>query len=231
MRPPIIIALGGSIIIPDEINTNFLKKFRKLILKFLKEGRKFIIVAGGGRTARLYQNAASKIIKITYEDLDWIGIHATRINAHLLRTIFFREACPTIMDNPYKPINTRRPIIIASGWRPGWSTDYISILLAKRFGAKEVIIAGKPPYVYTRDPALFIKERDAKPKPIRKIAWQSYRKIIGSRWIPGMSSPVDPIGAKLAQKLKLKAIIIKGTNLKNWKNLLEGKKFKGTIIG
>ena len=224
-RSPTIIALGGSVIIPDKINADFLKKFRKLILKLLKQGQKFVIVAGGGKTARLYQNAASKVIKITYEDLDWLGIHATRINAHLLRTIFFKEACPIILDNPYKPFHTGKPIIIASGWRPGWSTDYISIVLAKRFGAKEVIIAGKPPYVYTKD---FMKYKNA--KPLKKIDWKSCRKIIGSRWIPGMPSPVDPIGAKLAQKLKLKVIIIKGTNLKNLENLLKGKKFKGTII-
>ena len=225
MRPPIIIALGGSIIVPDKINTDFLKKFRKLILKFTRQGKKFIIVAGGGRTARLYQNAASKIIKITNEDLDWIGIHATRINAHLLRTIFFKESYPIILDNPYKIVHTRKSVIIASGWRPGWSTDYISILLAKRFEAKEAIIAGRPPYVYTKD---FLKYRDA--KPMKRISWKSYRKIIGSRWIPGMPAPVDPIGAKLAQKMKLKAIVIQGTNLKNLENLLEGKKFKGTTI-
>ena len=70
-RSPTIIALGGSVIIPDKINADFLKKFRKLILKLLKQGQKFVIVAGGGKTARLYQNAASKVIKITYEDLDW----------------------------------------------------------------------------------------------------------------------------------------------------------------
>lgn len=226
MENPTIIALGGSVIIPDKINTNFLKKFRKLILKFLKRGEKFIIVAGGGKIARNYQTAASKIIRITNEDLDWIGIHATRINAHLLRTIFFKEACPTILDNPYKPLHTRKPIIIASGWRPGWSTDYISILLAKRFEAKEVIIAGRPPYVYTKD---FLKYKNA--KPIKKIGWGSYRRIIGSRWIPGMPAPVDPIGAKLGQKLKLKAIIIQGTDLKNLEKVLKGKKFRGTIIG
>jgi len=212
--------------VPDKINVNFLKKFRKLILKFTKRGKKFVIVAGGGKIARNYQKAAAKIIKITYEDLDWIGVHSTRLNAHLLRTIFFKESCPIILDNPYKPIHTKKPIIIASGWKPGWSTDFISILLAKRFGAKEAIIAGKPPYVYDKD---FMRYKDA--KPFKKVDWKNYRKIIGSRWIPGMPSPVDPIGAKLAQKTKLKAIIIKGTNLKNFENLLLGKPFEGTVIG
>lgn len=224
-QSPIIISLGGSIIVPDKINTAFLQKFRKLIFKFLKKGRKFIIVAGGGKTARDYQKSASKIVKTTNNDLDWIGIHATRINAHLLRTIFFKESYPVVLDNPYKIVKTNKPIIIASGWRPGWSTDYISILIAKIFRAKNVIIAGNTPYVYTKD---FLKYKDA--KPLEKVNWSNYRKIIGSKWVPGMGSPVDPIGAKLAQKANIRAVIIKGTNLKNLEKLLNGEKFNGTII-
>lgn len=47
----IVISLGGSIISPEfgKIDINFLKKFRKLILKFLKKRFKFIIIVGGGK--------------------------------------------------------------------------------------------------------------------------------------------------------------------------------------
>lgn len=225
LQSPIIIALGGSIIVPDKINIDFLKNFRKVILKFIKKGNKFIIVSGGGKTARNYQRTAMKIIKTPPEDLDWIGIHATRLNAHLLRTIFFKEACPIILDNPYRKIKTKKPIIIASGWRPGWSTDYIAVLIAKIFKSKEVIIAGNTPYVYTKD---YRKHPDA--KPLKKINWKNYRKIIGSRWIPGMGAPVDPVGAKLGEKIKLRVKIILAENIKNLENLLGGKIFDGTII-
>ena len=124
----IIIALGGSIICPQpgKINVRFLKKFKKLILKYLKKGFRFIIVVGGGKTCRVYQKAAAKVIKLPYEDMDWLGIHATRLNAHLLRTIFRKEAYPVILDDPKKPIKNNWRILIAAGWRPGWSTDYIS---------------------------------------------------------------------------------------------------------
>jgi uridylate kinase len=150
----IIIALGGSIIIPSagKINIRFLKRFRKLILKFVKSrGYRFIIVAGGGKVTRIYQRAAAKITKVSFEDQDWIGIHATRLNAHLLRTVFKKEAYPTVLDNPQKPIRGNFPIVIAAGWRPGWSTDYISVLLAKRFKIKKIIDAGNIPFVYNKD--------------------------------------------------------------------------------
>ena len=84
----IVIALGGSIIVSRSIQVRFLKQFRKFILKFIKQGKRFVIVAGGGSIARNYQAAASDIVKLSDEDQDWLGIHATRINAHLLRAIF-----------------------------------------------------------------------------------------------------------------------------------------------
>ena len=52
---PIIISLGGSIVVPDKIDYNFLKKFRALILKHVKKGKRFVLICGGGATARLYQ--------------------------------------------------------------------------------------------------------------------------------------------------------------------------------
>ena len=83
----IVISLGGSVIVPDKIDIVFLKAFRRLIRDYLKK-YKFIIVTGGGKTARNYIDAAGKICRINNEDKDWLGIHCTRLNSHLLKTIF-----------------------------------------------------------------------------------------------------------------------------------------------
>ena len=232
----IIIALGGSIICPQpgKIDVNFLKKFKKLILKYLKRGYRFIIIAGGGKVCRVYQNAAAKIIRLPYEDMDWLGIHATRLNAHLLRTIFRKEAYPVVLDDPKKPVKGDWSLLIASGWRPGWSTDYISVLLAKRFRVKEIIDAGDISFVYTKDPFKYKNARalgESKEGGGWVVSWKDYRKLVGPRWMPGLSVPIDPIAAKLAQKLKIRALIIKGTELKNLEKVLSGKKFRGTVIG
>jgi len=238
----VIIGLGGSIIVPKNIQVEFLKRFRKFILKFLKQGKRFVIVTGGGVTARNYIKAASRFNRISDEDKDWLGIHATRINAHLLRTIFRKEAFPVVLDNPLKqiyPVKSAKDstkqfngmngksysLFIASGWRPGWSTDYDAILLADRFKAQKIIIASNIDYVYDKDIGRY---KDA--KPIKEITWNKYRKIIGSGWKPGMKVPIDPIAARLASKLKMTVIITRGTNLKNLENILNNKKFKGTII-
>jgi uridylate kinase len=169
-----VIALGGSVIMPGKVNVRFLRNFRNLMLKQLKKNRRFIIVAGGGKIARFYQQAAAKITRLSYDDMDWLGIHSTRLNAHLLRTIFREQADPVVVDSEEKPIKLNDKIIVASGWQPGWSTDYIAVRIAKKLGQKRVIIAGRPAYVYTRDHQ---KYEDA--KPIKKISWPAYRKLIG----------------------------------------------------
>ena len=221
----IVISLGGSIIYPDQIDIKFIKQFNSFIRKFLKRGYKFVIVTGGGKPARIFQEAAYKISKIKNEDKDWLGIHATRLNAHLLRTIFSDVADPVIFDIRHKIKSLKYPITIGSGWRPGWSTDFVSAQIAADFGIKEFINAGKPAYVFERDPKKFPSARK-----FETLTWHKYRKLIPQKWIPGFSSPVDPIAAKLCQKGKMSAIVINGKNLKNFENLLSGKNFQGTII-
>jgi uridylate kinase len=223
----ILISLGGAIICPNpgEINASFLKQFKSLILKFLKKNCKFIIVTGGGKICRTYQEAAKHVAPISDEDKDWLGIHVTRLNAHLLRTILRKVAYPVVLDDPGKPIEGNWKVLIGAGWRPGCSTDFDAVLLAKRFGAKEIINASNTSFVYNKD---FRKHKDA--YPIKKISWTDYRKLIGTKWTPGMSAPFDPIASKLANELKIRTFVIKGTDIKNFDNLLSGKTFTGSTI-
>lgn len=220
----IIIALGGSVIFPEKIDWRFLKKFKDFIKSWLKE-KKFIIIAGGGRLSRVYQEAASKISLITNKDKDWLGIHATRSNAHLLRTIFREVADPMVIDSRFKIKKLRYPVTIASGWRPGFSTDYIAIRLASDFKIREVVIAGRPDYVYTRDHQIYKSA-----KPVRQLTWSEYRRMIPVKWQPGSHAPVDPVASRLAQKEKIKAIVIDGKNLNNFDNLFKCRNFRGSII-
>ena len=221
-----IIALGGSVAFPKKINTTFLRKFYLFIKKEIQKGNKFIIICGGGEIARKYQKAAAKITKVFNEDKDWIGIHATRLNAHFLRTVFRKESHKVVFDNRFKIKEFgRHSVIIGSGWRPGWSTDFVAVQIAVDFNINQVVILGKPDYVYTVDP-----EKDNKAKPIKKISWQDYFRLIPAKWTPGLHAPVDPIAAKLAKREKIKAIVADGKDLNNLKKILRNEKFRGTIL-
>ena len=99
-----VLSVGGSIVVPEFPDTDFLKKFSTLIRNWLSkdEERKLILVVGGGGPARIYQNAYKEIIDSTTDNgiADWIGIMATRLNAQLLKSIF-SDLC--LQDVVYDP--------------------------------------------------------------------------------------------------------------------------------
>lgn len=220
-----ILSLGGSLIVPDEVDHEFLGAFIELIRRKTKEGKRFIIICGGGGINKLYNNAARKIRTMTNDELDWIGIHATRYNAEFIRILFGDLAYKKIAINPHKKFKTDKPVIIGAGYIPGWSSDYDAVHLAKTYGAKTVINLSNIDYAYDKDPRLF---SDA--KILENINWTDFRKIVGNEWKPRMNSPFDPIASREAQKLKLRVIVLNGKNISNLENLIDGKDFKGTTI-
>lgn len=225
MSKTIVLSLGGSLIVPDDINVSFLKKFKKAIEKLIKKDFRFLIYCGGGRLARKLQNAASQIAKPNNEELDWLGIYATRANAQLIKTMFKNNAESVIFDNPNEKIYFKKNIVVAAGWIPGWSTDYDAVVMAKALGVKEVINMSNVDYAYDKDPK---KYKDA--KKLERISWENFSKLISQKWKAGMNVPFDPVAAKEAQKFGIKVKII-GSDLKNLENLLNKRKFRGTAIG
>lgn len=222
--------------IPKErINVLFLKKFKIFITSLLKRGNRIVIVVGGGSINKKYNRAAQKITSVKNVDLDWLGIAATKLNAELLRSVFSKFAYSKVLSNPQSPIPnpspsslSKRPgtqLIIASGWKPGCSSDLDAVLWAKRFKAKTVINLTDIDHVYDKDPDVYKNV-----KPIKKISWTDFIKIVGKKWSPRGSWPFDPIASQLARKLNIKVVIVNGKKLQNLKNYIYSKNFNGTII-
>ncbi len=221
-----IISLGGSIIVPDQIDIPFLKKLKKLILNLVKKGERFVLVCGGGSTCRKYQQASNKLTTPNNIDKDWIGIMATRLNAELVRVMFKEHAYDKVIYNPHEKIRTRKKIIIAAGFEPGCSTDTDAVILAKQFKAKLIINTTNTDYVYDKDPRKY-KTAQA----IKELTWPEFKRIIGGEFLPGMHAPFDPVASKIAMKNQMEVAIVNGRKLSNLKKLLEGKEFIGSIIG
>ncbi len=218
----LVISLGGSIIVPGEIDKAFLKRFREIILR-LRQIR-FLIICGGGTICRNYQNVAREIAPVTKADLDWVGIQATRLNAELVRTMFGTMAYEKVIHDPDEPIDTDKRIIIGAGFEPGSSTDLRAVQLAERLGAGQVINMSNIDYVYSDDPK---KNPDARKLP--RISWADFRKLVGDEWDPGLNMPFDPIASRAAEAAGLTVVII-GNDIGNLERLLNGEPFRGTTI-
>lgn len=209
MEEKIIISLGGSLVVPEEIDAEFLHSFRDLILEEVAQGKKFSIIVGGGKLARKYQKVATDLVKASNEDLDWLGIKALNLNAELVRVIFGKT----------------EGISIHGAEKPGNSTDLGAVKLAKANGAKKVINLSNTDYVYDSDP-----KQNPNAKKFEEISWSEYRKLIPEEWSPGLNAPFDPIASKAAEEDNIEVVIMNGKPVENLKKYLNGEKFSGTKI-
>ncbi len=224
----VVMSVGGSLIVPEELDVSFLKKLKRFVLGELARGRRFAIIAGGGRTARNYQDVARKVSKLAAEDLDWLGLHATRLNGHLLRTIFRDVAHPVMITNPDDVLDVPKSarLIVAAGYRPGASTDLRAVQIAKHLGAHALINLSNIDYAYDKDPRT---HKDA--QPIKEIGWYEFRALLPKEWDPGLSAPFDPVAAREAERLGLEVVIMNGAKLGEVRKYLGGKRCVGTVVG
>lgn len=221
MKKVIVLSLGGSQIIPNNINGKYLSKFKKTLLK--NKEYKFVVVCGGGSLARKYISA----IKSNKKFQSLAGIAATRSNARFMNYFFGiepKQGIPKTMKEIKKYLKKRDIIFCgALKYKPNQTSDSTAAEVAKEFKAKFVNLTNVKG-LYTKDPS---KYKDA--KFISKISWKEFNKITNKlKFKPGQHFVLDQTASKVILKNKIPTYIIK--DLKQLDNFLRNKNFKGTEI-
>jgi uridylate kinase len=229
-----VLSLGGSIIAPDKVDVAFLRAFRKAVLEYIEKDaeRRVILVCGGGGPAREYQGAYRAVLSeagrsdADAEAQDWIGIAATRLNAELVRFLF-QPYCPqpVIVDPTAVSVFPGR-VLVAGGWKPGFSTDYDAVLLARRFQADTLVNLSNIARVYSADPKV-----DPAARPLDRLSWAELQAMVGTTWVPGKNVPFDPVATAEAARAGLRLVVAAGRNIENLKRILGGEDFEGTVVG
>lgn len=78
----IVLKIGGSILMPKEVDVNFIKKLAAKLTQWAKK-HEIAVVIGGGALSRDFDKIGRKITK-DEDFLDLLGIYASRLNAALL---------------------------------------------------------------------------------------------------------------------------------------------------
>jgi uridylate kinase len=227
-KPLKIISLGGSLIVPKEINIKFLEKFKKIILKNLKNYN-FIIVCGGGITARNYINGLEKTKsnkKIFYQCS--LGISATRLNARFM-CFFFENKYNKTMPNDMEDVKNliMKNKIVFSGALRHYKKETSDSTTAKlaRFFNTEFINMTNVSGLYNIDPN---KNENARIIPF--ISHKKFYKMVNKiRFRPGQHFVLDQKAARIIKNNNIKTYII-GPDINNFDCLLNNKKFIGTTI-
>lgn len=222
----VVISLGGSLIVPNEINFEFIEKFKKEIRKNYSK-TKFVIVAGGGSVARKYISALKKEKKSDRE-LASAGIRATRMNALFLMQFFGKEAnkkLPRDMVEVKNNLHLNNVVICgALRYADNETSDGTAAKLAHFLNA-EFINMTNVKGLYTADP-----KKDKSAKFIPKISWKDFNKITQKiKFSAGQHFVLDQQAARIILENRIKTYII-DDKIGNITKIVNGKYFIGTLI-
>lgn len=228
MKKVIVISLGGSLIIPDKINTEFLERFKEIILKNTKK-YKFVVVCGGGKTARSYINGLEKL---TYSNKKYLqtllGISATKFNARFMTYFFGKETnwgIPSDMRE-VREFLEKNDIVFCGALRYAkkQTSDATAAKLALFFDS-EFINLTNVNGLYSKDPKKFKSARF-----IPEISSKEFYKITKKiEYKPGQNFILDQKAAEIIKRHGITTYIL-GPDINNLDRLLNKKHFIGTII-
>ncbi len=232
MRTPQVVALGGSLLRPEELDNRkmWLGKLRQLAVHIEGNSRKLGIVVGGGLPAREGIELAKNMIS-NPDRLDEVGIAATRLNATIIQQIFLDMGCNVALTIPVSTkaaadLLEQHNIVVMGGTTPGHTTDAVAVSFARDCGATDCIIATNVSHIFNKDPRT---NDDAEPFFEMKIA-----ELVGltgtERLKPGQSAVVDPIAVGIAQQFNINIAVLDGRDLDLVESALDGNDFVGTIV-
>lgn len=221
----VVISLGGSIIIPDERDGEFLNRLAGL-LRELARDHELYVVCGGGKVARYYITTG-RALGASEEQLDELGIGATRLNARLLQLALGDLAAPVVplTVEEAAAAGGKGRIVVMGGTTPGHTTDGVSAALAEAVGATRIVNATSVDGVYTADPR---KDKDARKH--RRLTFQQLQEMLGDHHGAGASGVFDPMGAAIVLRRRIPLLVIAGRDLEEISRAVRGESVNGTVI-
>ena len=232
MTLPQVIALGGSLLRPEESENRkiWFGKLRQLAIHIEGNSRKLGIVVGGGLPAREGIELA-KDFTSDLDRLDEVGIAATRLNATIIQQILLDIGCNVAPVIPHDTQSAaqyfeQHNFVVMGGTLPGHTTDAVAVALARDCRAKDCIIATNVSHIYNKDP----KESDDA-KPFFDMTIDELISITGTeRLSPGQSAVVDPIAVSIAADHKINIAVLDGREIDLIESALDGREFHGTVV-
>lgn len=223
----IAIKVGGSVFCPNETpDVNFVKKLSNKIQELSKQ-HTILVIVGGGKLARKMIEDKKKTCS-DKNQLDMEGINASRSNANVLINEMGKDVFSGIPKNENEAFGAIKnsKIVVLGGFRPGQTTDAVTLQTAKIVGCDLVIIGTDVKGVYDKDPksnkeAVLLSDIDS-----AKLLEMT--KSEGME--PGKRIIVDPIAAEIIHKDGIKTYVLDIRDMDNLENAINGDNFLGTII-
>ncbi len=232
MVAPVVVALGGSLLHPDEDERPiWLQEICSIVANHVQSGDHIGLVIGGGAPARDAISLAKPLIG-DVDALDEVGIAATRLNATVVAQAMMAAGLDVYPDIPKETAIaanalSQHQIVVMGGTSPGHTTDNVAIRLSIEVDADICIIATNIDKVYDKDPRQF---EDA--CSIDSMTLSELQQIVGPpvHGKAGGSGVIDPIGVQAALDHSLPLAVLDGRETNRLASALSGIPFEGTSI-
>lgn len=227
LEKPIVLSIGGSLIVSENLKPDiaYIGKLSALIEKLKLNGKKLVLVVGGGRIARAYIAAAKSIGANNYA-LDEIGILCSRLNAKLL-IHSIKEAYPEVLTevNMAAKVLDMNKIPVFGGLYPGITTDAVSALIAESLQARFFNLTNVDG-IYSSDP-----NENPRAKFYESLSYDRLLTLMSmAKSKPGQNIIIDLPACLILKRSNIEAIFLNGFDLDNLEHAINGLQFKGTII-
>ncbi len=220
----LVFSYGGSLIFSDGgVNAN-VKKF----IEFLGE-RRALVVVGGGRVAREYQEAARSLGVDGKDDLDSIAISVTRVNASMLQKMASPSRVSPVI--PAENVAMKKEaglydLVFMGGTVPGQTTDMVALKACAALGEDFLYNLTKVDGVFEEDPS---ENPDA--ALIEETSCSELERLWGvEKHEPGLNYPIEPLALSFARDNGIGMAVLNGNDIENLKSLLSGGEWRGTRI-
>lgn len=219
----IVISIGGSVILSEDIDISYFKNLANLLKKLCKQFKIYIVV-GGGKTARTYINLGRKL-GFDEKILDEIGISITRVNAKILATVL-GVSTNDIPVSTGNAVNIAEPIVVMGGTTSGHSTDMVGAELSEKINACKFIIATNVDGVFDKDPNKYSDAKQLKEVSIKQLISEH-----GTDWgSAGKNVVIDGPALAIIDRAKVPTFVLNGKRLNQLEKAITDQSFDGTVI-
>jgi len=219
----VVLNIGGSLLWNSQLDAGYMQGLSDTLVRMSEHLRLWVVV-GGGRPAREFMRHARR--GCSPENMDWIGIYATRINAQLLISYLDSRAFPEVPSSTREAAAIEAPIVVMGGTVPGHTTDAVTAMLARDVKASRVVIATDVDGVYTSDPRT---APDA--ELIERMDYRQLAAMSSESHSPGGSYVVDPKACTVLSREGIPLAVVNGRALERLENAAYGRDFAGTKVG
>jgi uridylate kinase len=219
----VVVSVGGSVVLADEGNVDFLRRLASLLMNVGKQYRLFVVV-GGGLIARRYIQLGREL-GFDEDTLDLIGIDVTRVNARIMTNLLgvSNKEIPRTTDEAVQLTNQ---MVVMGGTDPTHSTDTVGAELSEKTRAVRFVNATNVDGIYDKDPKKF---KDA--KQLKEVGIDQLIAQYGTTWgTAGKNIFMDNPALAIIKRARIPTFVVNGKRLDQLENAMLGQPFDGTTI-